>query len=249
MINTFGYRKLKEFVDEYLSGLQRADEKYKFDKNLIIKHCINCLIKIGGDIYEKDLKPIEISINNHTGTMPETVGLIQGVWRCDHLFSSRLYRIPYGNNTSNIRNVDLNSSERLSENECNYNANCADSYYVSFPYIHTTFREGHILVDYNSLKLDEDGLILYPDYPEMEQALKDYVTYQLFFEPYLMDDINENKYERLEEKQLESIDAAKSKNAKLSKEQLITLLSKMNTRYNDFKFRRNRGYYGGNGRF
>ena len=244
MINTIGYRKLKDFVDEYLTSLQRADEKYKFDKNLIIQHAINCLIRIGGDIYQKDILPLKLEVNNHTTLLPDTIGIIQGVFKTDYMYSDRVVKLPYNMNPLNITNY-LNTESRVGPDCYNYRSEYNESYYVAFPYIHTTFKTGFLLVDYQSIRTDEDGLILFPNYPEMDDALRDYITYELFFEAYLLDDINENKYERLQRKQQDSLDVAKMKNAFLSKEESIAFLSKINRRYDEFKFRRpsNRRFY------
>ena len=241
MINTQGYRHLKDFVDEYLSGLQRADEKYKFDKNLIIKHCINCLIKIGGNIYQKDLLPLKLVITNHTTVLPDTIGIIEGVFRTDHLYSSRLFKLPYSNQ-SNMTNY-LQIDNRISNDCYSYRVNSTDSYYVSFPYIHTSFKEGHIFVDYRAIKTDEDGLIIYPAYPEIEEALKWYVSFEMFFEAYLMDDINQNKHEDLKNKRDNALLEARGKNAFPSKEEAISFLSSINRRFDQFKLRKNSNGY------
>lgn len=99
----------------------------------------------------------EIEIKNYKGELPCDLNKIV-------MLSIEGYGLKYKPN-------QYYYSYAITKDESQYPTNIQYTYDVRFPYIHTNFEEGIILLEYTKLNLDEDGYPLVPDIESVKQAI------------------------------------------------------------------------------
>lgn len=78
-------------------------------------------------------------------------------------------------------------------------ANCDQEYSLDWPYIKTSFKDGHICIAYVGQALDDRGFPLIPDEVSYVEAIKRYITYKLKYSEFLQGQVPPQVYAKLED--------------------------------------------------
>jgi|TARA_R110000822_G_scaffold16329_7_gene55715 hypothetical protein len=76
---------------------------------------------------------------------------------------------------------------------------CEDEYRLDWPYIKTSFKQGHVCIAYVGQPLDERGFPMIPDEVSYIEAIKRYITYKVKYSEFLQGHLPGNIYMKLED--------------------------------------------------
>tara|TARA_R110002110_G_scaffold10231_2_gene50117 strand:+ start:199 stop:1158 length:960 start_codon:yes stop_codon:yes gene_type:complete len=81
----------------------------------------------------------------------------------------------------------------------NLSANCSEEYSIDWPYLRTSFKQGHICIAYIGQALDDRGFPLIPDQISYVEAVRKYIIYKLKYSEFIQGGIPANTFAKIED--------------------------------------------------
>lgn len=223
-----GYTSVVQAIEELLLQSSRMDEKYKLDKNLAVQWGVDCLQKIGIGIYHPTPEPQYLEVKDHMAKLPNNLGILEAVYLCNANKES-LYPLKYSG--------DINS-RYIGTNTCRKGTNSDKSFYINYPYVITSFDNGCIMLEAKFILEDENGIPLFPDDEVFKDAVKSNIMVNWMYEPFIMGDIDANRYAFLVKQNEQLIQEAKISQLTPGILEQREIGKKISNRYNKYNLRR-----------
>ncbi len=197
----YGWIKATEVIDLVKSELKTLNEQGRIVTEDCLQWVVDAIREIGTPhIFEEQwaLTPIK----NHTGIIPNDVFQVDVAYRISpNDFNTHIQPIL----TTEVT-VNFLSNEQIKKiihtafplkyggtemkllllNKENVFISPDESYILQGRRVITSYKEGFFMVSYLGLYLDEDGIPMIPDDIDTIQAVKAYIRYKLFEEPFYM---------------------------------------------------------------
>lgn len=230
----FPYIPLDSIIDEVVSDLRRMNRQGLIDKDICYRHGVDQAQMIGGNNYEQCRELI--AIKNHIGLLP------LNFYTANEAF--KLEVIPHENNNimdafkhgdDNYRRV----GKMFQGMESVMVVDNMASYIIKRPpgTIRASFRTGFMLLDYNGLPVNEDGIIMIQDEVNTIRCISYYIKLRVMEEPFYNGEIPQYVYNDIKENYVVYESQAKGIQKYPDPSSIEKTMDEINNRYTGFKLR------------
>lgn len=197
----YGWIKIEEVINQVKSELKTLNEQGKILSEDCLQWAVDALRDIGTpNMFDEQWALVPIK--NHTGVIPNDVYLVDVAYKLTKGdFTNYIQPII----TTELTLTTLNESDikkiislalplkyggtdlkLFLNNNQNINVTSSESFILQGRRVVTSYKEGLFLMSFMGLYLDEDGLPMVPDDIDTVNAIKAYIRYMLFTEPFYM---------------------------------------------------------------
>jgi len=197
-----GFTSIHEIINEVFNIFDTEDIAF----STLVESAANGLLLIGSFSYTED-KTASIEICDYRGVVP-----------CDVL---------YINQTKNEKGIAM---KYATDSFHIHNSNSPDlykkskySYTINGDHIFASFKEGHVIMNYRSMPVDDKGYPLIPNDIKFREAIKYHLMYTIAQKLFYKGKITENVYRDIEVNRNWYIGGAQARDKMLSHDQMESL--------------------------